>query len=77
LGGFITNPDLDIDVMSEVDTQKVGLGALLLVVSSVLILGSSSDLLSSALPTAVLALGALGLAAGSLLLGTSESGRPV
>jgi hypothetical protein len=63
--------------MSETDTQKVALGVLLLAVSSVLVLGTSSDLLSSALPTAVLAIGALGLAAGALLVGTSGSERPV
>jgi hypothetical protein len=57
------------------DTRKVGLGALLLFVSSVLILGTGQ--LSLDVPVYAAAVAALGLAAGSLLVGTSEDGRAV
>jgi len=57
------------------DTRKVALGVLLLVVSSALILGTGT--IDIGIPTVAAALAALGLAAGALLVGTSEDGRPV
>jgi len=57
------------------DTRKVALGALLLVVSSALILGTGQVSLN--VPVYAAALAALGLAAGALLVGTSEDGRAV
>ena len=55
--------------------QKVTLGALLLAISTVLIFGAGP----LGLPGREIAIGvaALGLAAGALLVGTSEDGRPV
>lgn len=61
------------------DKRKVYAGAALLVVSSVLILASGPfDIGVSATVAGVVgAVASLGLAAGSLLLGTSEDGRAV
>jgi len=61
------------------DTRKVQVGALLLVVSSILIFGDGVvDIGLSALAAGIAAgVAALGLAAGALLVGTSEDGRPV
>lgn len=53
------------------DTRKLGLGALLLVVSSLVILGVGVQ--GSGLPLLLATLAALGLAAGSLLVGLSET----
>jgi hypothetical protein len=61
--------------MGEVDVRKVGLGVLLLGVSTVFIFGP--DTVGTALPAALVALGALGVAAGSLLSGSREDRRPV
>jgi len=55
------------------DTRKVVLGSLLLVASTILILGP----LGVSIPAIVTAAAALGMAAGALLVGTSEDGRPV
>lgn len=57
------------------DKRKVMLGAVLLVVSSALILAAGQ--LGAGVPMLAAALAALGLAAGALLVGTSEDGRPV
>lgn len=57
------------------DTRKIGAGILLLVVSSVLIFGTGTLDLTTRLALAGMA--TLGLAAGSLLVGTSDDGRPV
>ncbi|WP_336338058.1 hypothetical protein [Haloarcula brevis] len=57
------------------DTRKVVLGAVLLAVSTVLILGTGA--IDIGIPAAAGTVAALGLAAGALLLGTSEDGRPV
>ncbi|MDS0222614.1 hypothetical protein NDI54_14810 [Haloarcula sp. S1AR25-5A] len=57
------------------DTRKVILGAVLLAVSTVLILGTGA--IDIGIPAAAGALAALGMAAGALLIGTSEGGRPV
>ena len=57
------------------NTGKIGLGVALLLVSSALILGTG--LQEIPLPTIAASVATLGLAAGSLLLGTSEAGRPV
>ena len=57
------------------DTRKIGLGAVLLVISSVLIFGVALQGLD--LPLLVGSVAALGLAAGSLLVGISEGGRAV
>jgi len=61
------------------DKRKVYAGAALLVVSSVLILASGPfDIgFSTTVAGVMAAVAALGLAAGALLLGTSEDGRPV
>ena len=57
------------------DTLKVGLGAFLLVVSSVLLMALVT--FDSTIPVYLGGLAALGLAAGSLFVGTSGEGRPV
>ena len=57
------------------DKTKVLLGGLLLFASTALILGTGP--VDLALPAAAAAVSALGLAAGALLVGTSEDGRPV
>jgi len=57
------------------DKRKVMLGVVLLVVSSALILATGQ--LGTGVPVFAAALAALGLAAGALLVGTSEDGRPV
>lgn len=61
------------------DKQKVYAGAVLLAISSVLILaaGPFEVGISNTVAGIIAALAALGLAAGSLLLGTSEEGRAV
>jgi hypothetical protein len=58
------------------ERNKVLGGAVLLLFSSVVLFAASAAELSL-LTGAGLALASLGLAAGSLLLGTSEGGRPV
>ena len=57
------------------DTRKVAVGLVLLVASTALILGTGQ--LGSGLPPILGSLAALGLAAGALLVGTSEDARPV
>ncbi|WP_247007900.1 hypothetical protein [Halorientalis litorea] len=57
------------------DKRKVMLGAVLLVVSSALILAAGQ--LGAGVPVFAATLAALGLAAGALLVGTSEDRRPV
>ena len=57
------------------NTTKIGLGVVLLLISSVLILGAGVQGLN--LPIIGASIAALGLAAGALLVGTSEGGRPV
>lgn len=52
------------------DTRKLTIGAVLLLVSTIIILGVGVR--GSMLPGALAALAALGLAAGSLLVGLSE-----
>jgi hypothetical protein len=57
------------------DTRKVAIGVLLLLTSSALIIGTGQ--LGSGLPPILGSVAALGLAAGALLVGTSEDARPV
>lgn len=57
------------------DKRKVIAGAALLLISSVLILGSGQ--IEAGLPRVAASVAALGLAAGALLVGTSENVRPV
>jgi hypothetical protein len=58
------------------DKRKVMVGSVLLVVSSILILGAGP--INIGIPAvAAGGVAALGLAAGALLVGTSEDGRPV
>jgi hypothetical protein len=57
------------------DTRKIGIGAFLLLASTAIILGTGQ--LGSGLHPALGSLAALGLAAGALLVGTSEGARPV
>jgi hypothetical protein len=57
------------------NTTKIGIGVVLLLISSALILGTGVQGLN--LPVIGASLAALGLAAGALLVGTSEDGRPV
>jgi hypothetical protein len=57
------------------DKRKVIVGGLLLFVSTALILGTGP--LDVAVPVFAAGVAALGLAAGALLVGTSEDGRPV
>jgi len=54
-------------------STKIGVGAVLLVVCSVALLALGM----TDLPVIVGGIGVLGLAAGALLVGTSEGGRPV
>ncbi len=61
--------------MSETDMRKVLFGAVLLVAGTAIIFGLGGG--AADLPVALGSLAALGLAAGALLLGTSEPGRPV
>jgi hypothetical protein len=56
------------------DTKKIAGGAGLLLVSSVILLGTG---VSNSIPAVLVALAAIGMAAGALLLGTSEGDRPV
>jgi len=74
LGKFIPG-DFQVRGDMATDTRKVILGAVLLAISTVLILGSGA--IDIGIPAAAGALAALGLAAGALLVGTSEDGRPV
>ena len=60
--------------MTQTDTNKVLLGALLLVAGTAIIFGGQ---FTSDLPLFVGSLAMVGLAVGSLLVGTSEPGRPV
>ncbi|MFW6018555.1 MAG: hypothetical protein ACOCPX_07010 [Halapricum sp.] len=55
------------------DTRKLAVGGGLLLISSVVIIALGV----ADLPVVVGAVAALGLAAGALLVGTSEGGRPV
>lgn len=57
------------------DMRKVLAGAALLVLSSVLIVGSGQ--VEFGLPRILASVAALGMAAGALLVGTSEKARPV
>lgn len=57
------------------DTRKVGIGILLLVASTATILGTNQ--FGSGLHPVLGSIAALGLAAGALLVGTSEDARPV
>jgi hypothetical protein len=57
------------------NSTKIGLGVVLLLVSTVLILGTGIQNVS--LPTVAGSLAALGLAAGALLVGTAGDGQPV
>jgi hypothetical protein len=57
------------------NATKIGLGVVLLLISSALILGTGVQGLN--LPVVGASIAALGLAAGALLVGTSEDGRPV
>lgn len=52
------------------DVRKLGLGALALVVSSMLIIGAG--VLGASVPNVLAGVAALGLAAGALLVGLSE-----
>jgi hypothetical protein len=61
--------------MGDVDVRKVSLGVLLLGVSTVFIFGL--DTTGAALPVVLVALGATGVAAGTLLSGSREDRRPV
>lgn len=62
--------------MNQTDTRQVLLGALLLLVGSAIIVGVSGQFVSN-VPLVLGSLAALGLAAGTLLIGTSDPGRPV
>jgi hypothetical protein len=61
--------------MTETDTRKVAFGVVLLAISTALIFGPGA--LGVAVPVVAIAAGSLGLAAGALLVGTSDPGRPV
>jgi hypothetical protein len=56
------------------DTKRIVGGVGLLVVSSAVLLGAG---MTSGIPVPLVVLAAFGMAAGALLLGTSEGGRPV
>jgi hypothetical protein len=61
--------------MANTNSQKIGIGLVLLLVSTALIFGTGT--LGAALPLVLITLGTLGLAAGALLVGTADGGRPV
>ena len=61
--------------MTTTDSRKVAFGLLLLAVSTVIIFGPGA--LDVTVPIFGIAAGTLGLAAGALLVGTSDPGRPV
>jgi hypothetical protein len=60
--------------MSTTDRQKVLLGSLLLVAGTIIVFGGQ---FASDLPRILGSLAMIGLAAGALLLGTADQGRPV
>lgn len=62
--------------MSEANQTKIFLGAALLLVGTAIILYVSSAG-EAILPGLIGSVAALGMAAGALLVGTSEGGRPV
>jgi hypothetical protein len=74
LGKFILD-DFQVRGDMATNTRKVILGAALLAISTVLILGTGA--IDIGIPAVAGALAAIGLAAGALLLGTSEDRRPV
>jgi len=57
------------------DTTKIGVGVVLLVISSALILGTGT--VNLGLPLLTMSVAALGLDGGALLVGTADGGRPV
>ena len=57
------------------NTTKVALGAVLLFVSSIILLALGTT--GGSIPILAGAVASLAMAAGALLFGTSESGRPV
>jgi hypothetical protein len=57
--------------------RNVGLGILLLAASGAVLMGAGVTQPHSNFPLAAAGLASLGMAVGSLLVGTSESGRPV
>ncbi|MDG5775880.1 hypothetical protein VB773_17695 [Haloarculaceae archaeon H-GB2-1] len=60
------------------NVRNVGLGLLLLVASGAVLMGTGVTQGDTSVPLLVGAgIASLGMAAGSLLIGTSESGRPV
>lgn len=61
--------------MGDVDVRMIGLGVLLLGVGTALIFGP--DTIGPAVSVALVALGALGLAAGGVLSDALEGRRPV
>jgi hypothetical protein len=72
--GWIYIEELPVSDMAT-NSTKIGVGAVLLLISSVLILSTGVQGLN--LPVLGASIAALGLAAGALLVGTSEEGRPV
>jgi hypothetical protein len=57
------------------DKRKIAMGAGLLIISTVLILGAGP--INIGVPAIAAGMAAIGLAAGALLVGTSEERRPV
>lgn len=57
------------------DTRKAGIGALLLLASTAVLL--STGTMGTTVPTLLGAVGAVGLAVGALLVGLSEEGATV
>ena len=78
MGEFILGESIVTGTMAT-DTRKVALGAVLLFVSTILILvsGPIEVGLQAATAGVVAGVASLGMAAGALLVGTSEDGRPV
>lgn len=63
--------------MSTTDREKILIGAVLVLVATAIVLAVSTGLVPG-IPALIGSLAMLGLAAGALLIGTSESeGRPV
>jgi Ca2+/H+ antiporter len=72
---LVSRPQLRV-TMTNSDTWKAPLGAVLLLIATAAIVAVSGQMVSN-VPPVIGSLSALALAAGALLLGTSDTDRPV
>jgi hypothetical protein len=61
--------------VASMNVTKVSLGLMLLAVSSIIVF--ATGIVDGSIPVLLAAIGALGMAAGTLLFGTGDEGRPV